>query len=120
MSVCRTHDHSKAELQAVWCRAYARTNITSFVNAVDVFNDWLLIQLYAHDPSLGRYAAGGIGSILSSTRLKTAYPRLTIMITDIHNQRYGSHLSQCKDEEEWQAEELYQVLISTNRKASHG
>jgi Reverse transcriptase (RNA-dependent DNA polymerase) len=89
-------DHRKAELQAVWCRAYALTNATSFVNAMDVFNDWLLIQLYAHNPSLGTYVPGKIGSILNSTRLDTAYPKLMAMVRDIHDHRYGSHLSHAK------------------------
>ncbi|MDQ2711133.1 MAG: hypothetical protein M3Y24_02670 [Acidobacteriota bacterium] len=89
-------DHRKAEIQAVWCRAYALTNATSFVNAMDVFNDWLLIQLYAHNPSLGTYTTGKIGSILNSTRLKAAYPKLLEMVTDIHDHRYGSHLSHAK------------------------
>src|SRR5205823_2050056 len=42
----------QAERQALWCRAYAETDITAWVNAMDVFNDWLLQGLYAHDATL--------------------------------------------------------------------
>ncbi len=89
-------DHRKAEVQAIWCKAYALTNVTAFVNAVDVFNDWLLIRLYAHDSALGTYTAGKVGSILTSKRLKTTYPALFSMVEDVHQRRYESHLSHAK------------------------
>ena len=89
-------DHRKVEVHAIWCKAYALTNVTAFVHAMDVFNDWLLIRLYAHDTTVGTYMPGKIGSILSSTRLQTAYPNVLAMVKDIHSHRYESHLSHAK------------------------
>jgi hypothetical protein len=45
-------DYRSVERQIVQCRAYADTNPTAWVNAMDVFNDWLLIALYKRDPAL--------------------------------------------------------------------
>ncbi|MDR3736828.1 MAG: RNA-directed DNA polymerase [Acidobacteriaceae bacterium] len=87
------NDYRRAEIQAIWCRAYSQTNITSFVNAMDVFNDWLMIRLYAHDSTIGTYAPGKIGSILNSTRLQAKYPLILVMVKNIHEHRYLSHLS---------------------------
>lgn len=87
-------DHRQAENQAAFCRAMADTNITGFVNALDVFNDLLLNRLYAHDPSLGGY--GGIGAVIGSTRLKTRYPAVAGLVESVHDQRYASLLSHAK------------------------
>jgi hypothetical protein len=45
--------YKQAEKQAVFCRALADTNVTAFVNAMDVFDDLLLDRLYRHDSTLG-------------------------------------------------------------------
>lgn len=45
-------DYSEAEKQIIFCRALAETNITAWINAMDVFNDWLLISLYRNDSSI--------------------------------------------------------------------
>ncbi|WP_348264544.1 RNA-directed DNA polymerase [Telmatobacter sp. DSM 110680] len=82
-----------AERLAVQMRALSDTNVTAFVNAADVFNDRLLSRLYLHDPSLGTYLLGSIGSILSSTRLKTNYPSVHTLCDAIHTERLKSSLS---------------------------
>jgi hypothetical protein len=85
--------YKQAEKQAVFCRALAETNATAFVNATDVFNDLLLSRLYRHDRSLGTYTLGSMGSILTSTRLKSSYPSTFNLILDVHERRYVSSLS---------------------------
>ncbi len=86
-------DYSKAERQAMWCRAYSLTDMTAFVNALDVFNEWLLSSLYQHDTSLGGYTLGNIGGALNSARLKTGYPAISSLVASVHNQRLRSMLS---------------------------
>ena len=70
------NDYSNAEKQIICCRAYAETDITAWINAMDVFNDWLLISLYRNDSSLGTYMAGSIGSVMNSKHLRTKYPSI--------------------------------------------
>ena len=90
------NDYSHAEKQIICCRAFAETDITAWINAMDVFNDWLLISLYRNDPSLGTYKEGKVGSVMNSKRLKTKYPSIHAMIESIHNKRYESNLSHAK------------------------
>jgi hypothetical protein len=89
-------DYRSVERQIVQCRAYADTNPTAWVNAMDVFNDWLLIALYKRDPALGAYTPGKVGSIMGSTRLKSSYPRVLTFVQSVHNKRYESSLSHAK------------------------
>jgi hypothetical protein len=86
-------EYAKAERQAIWCSAYSRTDMTAFVNALDVFNEWLLSSLYKHDASLGLYTLGNIGSALGSTRIKAQYPSVFSLASSVHNQRLKSMLS---------------------------
>jgi hypothetical protein len=88
-------DHVKVESHAVFCRACMETNITAWVNAMDVFNDWLLGALYRHDKSLGAYSA--IGSVIGSTKLSQKYPDIHAMVKSVHEKRYGSALSHAKE-----------------------
>jgi hypothetical protein len=67
--------------------------MTAFVNALDVFNEWLLSALYRHDSSLGGYTLGKIGSVLGSTRLRAGYPSIFSLVSTVHNQRLKSMLS---------------------------
>jgi hypothetical protein len=85
--------HKHAERQAVLVRALSGTNVTAFVPALDVFDDLLLDSLYQLDPSLGGYTLGKIGSVLSSTRLQTGYPRIHNLVQTIHDKRLESELS---------------------------
>jgi len=89
-------DYRKAEKQIIMCRALAETNITAWVNAYDVFCDWLLSSLYRNDTSLGTYNSGGIGSVKDSSRLSAAYPAIQVMIKEIHEKRSQSNLSHAK------------------------
>jgi len=90
-------DYREAERQAILCRAYADTNATAWVNAVDVFNDWLLMSLYGHDPSLGTYVPGSVGSVMGSRRLRSKYPAIQAMVRSIHEKRRESALSHAKE-----------------------
>ncbi len=47
--------YANVERHAIWTRALSDTDVTAWVNAMDVFDDWLLIALYGHDRSLGTY-----------------------------------------------------------------
>jgi hypothetical protein len=86
-------EYAKAERQAIWCRAYSLTDMTAFVNALDIFNEWLLGSIYQHDTSLGMYTLGKIGSVLNSSRLKNGYPAILAFTSSVHNQRLKSMLS---------------------------
>jgi Reverse transcriptase (RNA-dependent DNA polymerase) len=86
-------EYPKAERQALWCRAYSLTDMSALVNALDVFNEWLLSRLYKRDTSLGAYTLGNIGSVLNSTRLKAGYPAIFSLVSSVHNQRLKSMLS---------------------------
>ena len=63
-----TH-YSQSEKQAVELVALSTTNITAFVNALDVFNDLLLDALFAADGTIGGYTLGHIGSALGISNL---------------------------------------------------
>jgi hypothetical protein len=86
-------DHHEVERIAVWCRAYAQTDVTAFVNMLDVFDDWLLFKLCVHDPSLGIYHLGNVGGFVSSRRLAAGYPRFAALLKGIHEKRLESVLS---------------------------
>ena len=89
-------DYRHVEKQILYARALADTNMSAWVNAMDVFNDWLLVALYRHDPSLGTYIQGKIGSVMSSTRLKSSYPAMQALVLDVHTKRLESLLSHGK------------------------
>ena len=57
------------------------------------FDDFLLDGLCRHDAALPAYTLGGIGGILNCTHLKTSYPALTKLVTEIHDKRGDSALS---------------------------
>ncbi len=84
-------NHRQAESQAILCRACAETNITAWVNAMDVFDDLLLSALYRQDVSLGVY--GALGSVIDSKRLAQNYPNVHAMAKSVHEKRYASALS---------------------------
>ena len=88
-------DYSKAERQMVFCRALAKTDISSWVNAFDVFDDWLLSAIYRERPALGTDT--GLASALPSVRLRAAFPNVHGLITSVHEKRYGSPLSHARE-----------------------
>ena len=83
-------DHDEVERIAIWCRAYARTDATAFVNALDTFNDWLLLKVHNHDGALGAYQFGNVGGILLSARLRVSYPLFYALVKGIHERRLES------------------------------
>jgi retron-type reverse transcriptase len=89
-------NYRDVEKHTIYTRALAETNVSAWANAVDVFNDWLLVALYAHDPSLGTYTFGSIGSNMQSKRLKKDYPAIQAVVVDFHTKRLESPLSHAK------------------------
>ena len=85
--------YRQAQTLAIELRALAATNVSAFVNAADVFNDLLLSRLYAHDPTLGGYTLGNIGSVLNSLRLRNGYPRIFDLCSNVHTERLKCLLS---------------------------
>lgn len=85
--------YKRAEAQITTCKGYFKTDPSAWVNAIDVFNDLWLDALYRHDPTLGTYTLGNIGGVLSSTRLKTAYPAISRLANKIHDKRLENSLS---------------------------
>jgi hypothetical protein len=87
-------DYRRAERQAVLCSGLAQANVTAWVNAMDVFNDWLLRALFRLDKSLGGgYVIGKLGSIMGHGKLKTIYPATQALVIEIHEKRGESSLS---------------------------
>lgn len=85
--------YQHAESLALNCRMKAGNDITSWVLAMDVFNDLLLGMLYQHDPTLGVYQTGNMGGFLNSVKLSTKYPKITLMMNSVHDKRSESNLS---------------------------
>jgi hypothetical protein len=87
-------DYRSAERQAVLCSGLAQANITAWVNAMDVFNDWLLKSLFRRDGSLGGvYTIGKLGQMMHQGNLKAAYPAVQALVVEIHEKRGESSLS---------------------------
>jgi hypothetical protein len=58
-------DYRSAERQAVLCSGLAQANVTAWVNAMDMFNDWLLKALFRRDKTLGSVSTlGKLGSMM--------------------------------------------------------
>jgi hypothetical protein len=89
-------NYRHVEKHIIYTRALADTNVSAWVNAMDVFNDWLLLALYGHDASIGAYNLGQIGSVMKSPRLKRSYPAIQSLVVDVHTKRLESLLSHPK------------------------
>ena len=88
-----TH-YDQAERQAVEVAALSGTNITAFVNALDVFNDLLLSSVFEADGTIGSYTLGNIGSSLNAaSRFAAKYPRTFALAKEVHEARYESMYS---------------------------
>ena len=89
-----TH-YKQAERQAVEIAALSTTNITAFVNALDVFNDLLLDSLFTFDGTICTYTLGNIGTTLSSSssRFASKFPATFALAGTVHNERYQSMYS---------------------------
>ena len=87
-------DYRIAERQAVLCSGLAEANVTAWVNAMDVFDDWLLKALFRRDKSLASvYTIGHLGSMMHQGNLKRVYPALQALVVEIHEKRGESSLS---------------------------
>lgn len=89
-------DYRTVERHIVYARALAETNVSAWVNAMDVFDDWLLHAVYTHDPSIGKYQLGGIGSVLNGGRFQKKYPAIYELAETFHAKRLESALSHPK------------------------
>jgi hypothetical protein len=86
--------YPQAEKQAIEVAALSGTNITAFVNALDVFNDLLLDALFNVDTTIGKYTLGKIGSSLAtSSRFAIKYPAIFALANEVHETRYQSMYS---------------------------
>jgi hypothetical protein len=85
----------QAERQAIEAIASSSVNTSSFINLLDVFNDFLLEAIYGTDSNLGSYKLGSIGSVLNAPtgRLATKYPATFAFCAFIHALRYESIVS---------------------------
>lgn len=76
-------------------RASSTTDPSSWVNLLDTLHDDLLDSLYTHDPILGTYQHGKIGSVLNNPKnaLAMNYPFTCRAFHEIHSTRLNSDLS---------------------------
>jgi hypothetical protein len=87
-------NYAQAEKQAIEVAALSGTNITAFVNALDVFNDLLLDSLFIADGTIGTYILGKIGSVLKPTsKFAVKFPATFAFANEVHNARYQSMYS---------------------------
>jgi hypothetical protein len=86
--------YGRAERQAVLCYAYAAADATAWVNAMDVFNDLLLVALASRDPTHVKHTLGNFGSVLpAGSGLALHYPALYRLVHCVHGKRGESALS---------------------------
>lgn len=86
--------YGQAEMQAVEVAAASGTNITNFVNLLDVFNDLLLEAIFRTDGSIGNYVLGKIGSALNPhSRFAMKFPAVFALANEVHDRRYESMAS---------------------------
>ncbi len=87
-------NYAQAEKQAIEVAALSGTNITAFVNALDVFNELYLDSLFTADGAIGGYTLGKIGSALAPTsRFAVKYPAVYALAKEVHDARYLSMYS---------------------------
>lgn len=95
-SLFGTH-YQQAEIQAVEIVSLAGTNITAFVNALDVFNDILLDAIFSKDGTIGKYTLGKIGSVLTkNNKLDRKFPNTFTLAYEVHEARYQSMYSHAR------------------------
>ncbi|GLC25775.1 hypothetical protein rosag_22880 [Roseisolibacter agri] len=78
---------------AVW-RAYSTTDPTAWVSLTDTVNEIVLSALFGHDPSIGVYTIGKIGSVLGSpnSRFARKYPLMYQAAEAFHELRLQADL----------------------------
>jgi hypothetical protein len=78
---------------SVWS-SYANTDSTAWIVLTDTINDILLNALFGHDPTVGSYRLGKIGSVLQPTsRFAQQYPRLYKVVREVHEMRLRADLA---------------------------
>lgn len=85
--------HREVERRLVRAYAYSQTDISAFVNILDVIDEFILEALYKHDVTLGQYTLGKIGSVLNSPKLEKKYPCIYTLCSEVHNKRLECDLS---------------------------
>lgn len=86
--------HDVAQQRMLIAAAYAKTDITAFVNTIDAFNDLFLHNLAQADTSIGTYQLGNIGGFLNpGSALQNKYPKIDKMCKELHDKRKESLLS---------------------------
>jgi hypothetical protein len=93
-------NYVRAERHAVFCYSYAGVDATAWVNAMDVFNDWLLGALAGHDSGIGNYRFGKLGGFVKepTSRFARKYPAIWRLASELHRKRRESHLSHAWEE----------------------
>lgn len=87
------HYQSVSQSIVQW-KGYAEADPTAWTHLTDTINDRILDSLYLHDPPLGRYQLGQIGSVLhAGSRFARKYPSLFRALDAVHNLRLESYLS---------------------------
>lgn len=90
-------EHTNCERLCCLLTVYVKTDANSFVNELDVFHDFVLNALFAHDTTIGTYTLGKIGSCLTSTsRFAIKYPKFYFLCNTVHEYRFESDLSHPK------------------------
>ena len=87
--------HRHIERHALVVSAYGKTDMTAFVNGLDVLNDLLLDVLVHHDGGVGTYPIGHIGGFISSgtSAFASKYPAFKALCVEVHELRKESALS---------------------------
>lgn len=86
--------YKDAERQALLTFPLAKSNASAFVNAAEVFDDWLVDALHRTDPSLGKYQLGNISwAAKNNSSLAKKRPQIHQLVHTIHELRYTSPMS---------------------------
>lgn len=87
--------YAQAERQIIETVAASGSNITGFVNLLDVFDDLLLNAVIHNDRTVGGYNLGQPGSVLNAPNgsLATKFPKTYTLAKEVHDRRYESMAS---------------------------
>lgn len=87
-------DHAAAENKIIRACGYSKSDMSAFVNILDVFHDLLLDSLFRSDGSIGEYTLGNIGGAFNKKcRFRKKYPQLFHLCEEIHKKRLECDLS---------------------------
>lgn len=87
--------YSQAERQIIETVSASGTNITGFVNYLDVFDDLLIDCVFRNDGTIGTYNLGRLGSVLNAPtgNLASKFPKTYALAKEVHDRRYESMAS---------------------------